>query len=230
MKTLDRYNLLPLSFSSLNNYKNCPRQFKYTKLDKIPEGPRDMTALLKGGAVHDILEKFPETSNHKLAKKYFHIAENFIKSELGMKYIFTKSSREYAFGLDEQFKELSFFDKSAIFRGKIDHICIIDNVLHVIDWKTGKYREEKWQDYDQLLFYSVFLFEKYNVDKIRISFVYVEHNIENPLVLLRENLDSYKTQLKGSIQTLLEDKEFKKNPTKLCNWCPFQKHCQQDIT
>lgn len=221
----------PYSFSAMNTYIQCPRKYKYSKIDKIPSENTDRTALLKGSAIHDILEKFPESSSYKLAPKYQHIADKFIESNLGKKYIFSESIRELKFGLSTSLKECSFYNKdNTLFRGSIDHMCIIDDRLNLIDWKTGKYKDLKYQDFNQLIFYAIFIFLKYeDLQEIRISFVYVEHNLENDLLLKRENLKSYIKEMITVIKDIENDKEFVKNPSRLCEWCDFRIHCSKDI-
>lgn len=220
----------PYSFSAMSTYAQCPRKYKYLKIDKIDPGPRDMTALLKGGAVHDILEKYPIESTHKLAPKYQSIADKFIQSRLGELYLKENSIREFKFSLDNKLEFRSFNDKNSMFRGAIDHITIIDNKLHIIDWKTGKYREQQYQDYTQLIYYAVILFIKYqNVDEITISFVYVEHLLENKLVIKREYFHNHLRELVTSIHNIETDQTFEKKPSRLCDWCEFQVHCSKDI-
>ena len=220
----------PYSFSAMNTFVQCKRKYKYQKIDKIDPGPRDMTALLKGGAVHDILEKYPQKSTHKLAPKYQHIADKFISSELGQLYLKEDSVREFKFSINNKLEFRSFGDKSSMFRGAMDHIIIIDNKLHIIDWKTGKYREQKYQDYSQLIYYAVMLFIKYqHVDEITISFVYIEHMLENKLVLQREHFHNHLRDLVTTIRDIETEEEFPKNPSALCDWCEFQEHCSKDV-
>ena len=65
----------PYSFSRLATHKNCPRKFRYSYIDKIPSGRVDRTAVLKGAAVHSIIENYPNESSHKLAPDYKHIVD-----------------------------------------------------------------------------------------------------------------------------------------------------------
>ena len=223
-----KYN--PYSFSKLSTHKHCNRKFKYNYIDKAPKDKMDMTALLKGGAVHSILEHYPNESLHKLAPKYQHIADKFVVTNIGEKYLTQESIREFDFGLTKDLTPTAYSDKEALFRGSIDFICTIDNVIHLIDWKTGKYKEPKWQEYDQLMFYGIYFFQRYeNVDTIKISYVYIEHeNHENSIVLERQYLETYVKQLIELIHNAETDEEFKKNPGPLCNWCEFRTHCNSD--
>lgn len=101
-----------------------------------------------------------------------------------------------------------------------------ERVLHLCDWKSGKYKDLRYQDFNQLLFYAIHFFEKYNVPKIIISFIYVEHNLENSIELNLDNLDRYKRELLINIKKIEDDTVFNKKITKLCDYCGFQPICE----
>ena len=221
----------PYSYSRLNTYKTCNRKFKYHYIDKAPTSKTDVSALLKGGAVHSILEHYPEPSTHKLAPKHQHIADKFLRTNLAQKYIFRESTREFSFGLTADLQPCGYSDKIAMFRGSVDYTCIVDGILHLIDWKTGKLKEERFQDYNQLMFYGIYFFQKYSkIDTIKISYVYIEHeNAENSLILERKYLMNYTNELLELIEKVESDSSFEKFPSKLCDWCEYQSHCTSDI-
>ena len=221
----------PYSFSKISTYKTCPRKFKYCYIDKVKKNKIDMTALLKGGAVHSILENYPEKSTHKLAPKYQHIVDEFIQTDLGKKYLNEESIREFGFGLTEDLTPTIYSDKSAIFRGWVDYICTIDDLLYICDWKSGKAKDPKWQEYDQLMFYAIYFFQRYEkIDRIKISYVYVEHkDCENDILLERKYLDNYKKDLLDSISKIEMDEVFDKKPSLLCEYCEFKDHCLSDL-
>lgn len=116
----------PYSFSKISTHKQCNRKFKYSFIDKIPRGKTDITPLLKGRAVHAILDDFPEKSSHKLADKYQHIADKFIATETASKYIYQDSLKEFRFGLSKKLEPTSYSDKTALFRGIADHVCFVE--------------------------------------------------------------------------------------------------------
>lgn len=122
----------PYSFSSLSTFDQCPRKFKYAKIDKAPKSPKDMTPLIKGGAVHSILEHFPNPSDHKRASDYQYIVDKFKETSLAKKYLYLEHVSEYNFGLDKELKPCDYSNKEGLFRGKIDHICIIDEEVEEI--------------------------------------------------------------------------------------------------
>ena len=220
----------PYSFSRLSTHKQCPRKFKYNYVQGIESEKVDRTALLKGGAVHSILEHYPNPSPHKLSEKFQNIVDKFAKTDIGKKYLSTVSIREFDFGLTEELLPCAYSDKKALLRGSVDFICIIDNVLHLCDFKSGAYKEPKFQSYDQLMFYAIYFFQRYPaINKIKISYVYVEHeNSENFVILDREFLHNYIHELINSIQTVETDKVFIKNSSRLCSYCQYKEHCAND--
>jgi len=220
----------PYSFSKLNCHEQCNRRFKYQYVDKIKQEDCNRTALVKGGAVHSILEHYPNPSNHKRASAYQALVNVFAESKLGQKYLTHESVREIKFGMTGELEECGYFIKECMFRGSVDFVALIDGVLHLNDWKTGKLKEQRYQNYDQLTFYAVYFFKKYpNINKIRISYVYVEHDTENDIMLERKYLENYIDCLMEPIQRTEADKQYKKCPSRLCDWCPYQMHCELDV-
>lgn len=221
----------PYSFSKISTFSTCPRKFKYTYIDKFPQGDTDMTALFKGRAVHSILEHYPEKSDHKYAEKYQSIADKFINSKLGMKYLQSDSVREYKFSVNEQFYPIELKSKDTFFKGVIDYITKIDQEFNLCDWKTGKYTHVNNQNFSQLMFYSIYFFQKYqSLESIKLNYIYVEHDAENSLIVQRKYLDQYKEKLNTLISIIEDAQFFEKNKTKLCNYCSFKDYCDLDCT
>lgn len=64
---------------------------------------------------------------------------------------------------------------------------------------------------------------------IRISYVYVEHDeAENDIVLERQYLQNYVNDLMGLIREAENDVEFKKCPSRLCDYCEYKEYCDND--
>jgi len=190
----------PYSFSKISTHQSCARKFKYSYIDKVPRENADRTALFKGSALHNILENYPNPGTHKLAPQYQYIIDDFLKMDKS-RYLNFKAIKELAIGLDENLQPCEY-SKQAMFRGYIDYFTVKDNEIIIVDWKSGKLKDPKYQDYNQLMYYAIYMFKKYSkVQKIHISYVYIEHDYENTMVLERKYLDNYCNSLLSEIQT-----------------------------
>lgn len=230
------------SFSRVQTFNQCKRKFKYNYIDKLPT--KFNPAFAKGKAIHSILESWgletPQESRDKenieKTQKHFDIVNNFINSTLGQDIMSKKSAREVEFFLD---KDLNPCEKeNANFVGYIDRVNYFENAeanVELIDFKTGKYKELKWQDFSQLMIYSIYIFKKYKVDKIKLRFVYVEHNLENDLIIERDSIKEVESKLLNDIASIEEltknfiltnnENIFERNVTKLCDYCDFKDIC-----
>jgi CRISPR/Cas system-associated exonuclease Cas4 (RecB family) len=223
----------PYSFSRISTHKQCPRKFKYSYVDDVKVPFVYSEPLMKGGAVHHILEHHPELSTHKHQAKYQHIADKFLETDLAREIMMYERKVELDIGLTAELKPCAYGSKEAMFRGSID--CMFYNettkTMVLVDWKTGKLREPKWQSFDQLMYYAIYMFIKYpKLNNIMISYVFVEHeNAENNMSLARQYLRNYVTQLMGDIGAVEADIDYPKNATKLCDYCDYKSHCDADF-
>ena len=229
----------PYSYSKISTYKSCPLKFKYQYIDRI--GKFESTpALVKGRTVHYLIENTglaeenysdEMKQNIKDYPGVLDIIKNFKESELGIKYlkdIDKEPIQEFKLGLSKELKA-SEYTKDSLFNGIVDYICVKSGTLYICDLKTGKYRDNQYQDYNQLLFYAIYFFEKYKIEKIVISFIYVEHNLENDLELNIKYLNNYKKELLLNIKTIEEDSEFCAKKSKLCDYCGFHELCYPEL-
>ena len=228
------FKYAPYSFSKLNCYQTCPKRFEYRYVKKEKEGECDRSALIRGSAIHEMFEehhkgkepkKTPYTEDFKKA-----IARPQIKKIREHLESPEKTCREVSFGLTKDFKPCEYSSKDALFRGKIDLAYIDNGVLHLVDYKTGKPKDQKYQNFDQLSLYSIYFFERYNtLEKINISYVYVDHGIANSLEILKSSIPRLKQYFLDIVHSIETDEKYSPMPTKLCHWCPFEKICQGNV-
>ena len=222
------------SFSKISTYQQCPLQYKFQYIDKLPTKPS--IHLIKGSKVHSMLENI-EAFEYDPNTEYHDIIKNFIESPLGQEILSPPSIREHKIKLNENLEADDSLKKDETrFVGFIDRINLrietspsggITQTVELIDFKTGKYKEPKYQDYHQLILYGLYMFNKYKLDKIFLRFVYVEHNLENTLLLDKSSYDVYKSKLQKDIETIEQDTTFAKKPSKLCPWCDFKDLCEK---
>ena len=216
---------MSFSFSSLSLYNTCPFAYKLSYIDKVK--PVRSTALVKGSNVHSILEKYPEIQEKEYKFNENLIVSNFLNSEIGNYFkdvlLNKKTAREFKFGLTRDFKNDTF--KDSFFHGIIDLIFFENDELNLCDYKTGKYKEN--QDFSQLLTYSLFF---KNYDKIKINYLYVEHNKINSKVVTKEDIEKTQDFIIKTTDIILQDKTFKRNCGKHCSWCQFSEKCDEMLT
>ncbi len=166
----------------------------------------------------------PKLLNTFETQEYSSIVENFIKSPLGelLKY---PNSREVEIFLDKDFNPAL---KDKYFVGYIDRVNFTNTGIEIIDFKTGKYKDIKYQDFNQLGLYGIYVMKKYNLDKVKLRYVYVEHNKENTLEIDIPFINELTQKYKNIINELENTKEFKKCVTRLCDYCDYKDKCFGD--
>ena len=216
---------MSFSFSSLSLYNTCPFAYKLSYIDKVK--PVRSTALVKGSNVHSILEKYPEIQEKEYKFNENLIVSNFLNSEIGNYFkdvlLNKKTAREFKFGLTRDFKNDTF--KDSFFHGIIDLIFFENDELNLCDYKTGKFKEN--QDFSQLLTYSLFF---KNYDKIKINYLYVEHNKINSKIVTKEDIENTQNFIIKTTDIILQDKTFRRNCGKHCSWCQFSEKCDEMLT
>ena len=235
----------PYTHSRIQNYKNCPRQFYYDQVQKLPKEFKPSVALDRGTLIHLIFEHHKDLTKIKTSRDFkqiierkllskeqikecFSIYDNFMNSKVG-KSLFSRKQlfAEMSLGLTDNL-DITAFGKDNFLRGYIDAAVVDEksDTLIVIDYKTGRYKEQ--QDFSQLLWYSIGLFSKMPSDKILMVYAFVEHNKINKQVLHRKDIEKYKRALYDTVDKIEIDELWKKNETGLCDWCVFQNYCITD--
>lgn len=217
------------SFSRLNNYRKCPFRAKLVYLDKVaePEGP----ALVGGHEAHTQAEEFVTKKlkvlpdRLKLFKKEF---THLLKQEV-------KTEAQWAF--DSQWRPVEWFSKDCWVRVVIDAFYITTKaasakrttatgvsgatVLKIIDYKTGKIREESKE---QLSLYALAAFSKFPlVDSVEAEFWYLDQGEIIKLVYYRKDLEALGKEWASKVVPMMGDKFFAPRPGDYCRWCPHAK-------
>jgi len=198
-------------------------------------------ALEKGTYIHLVLEnykylkntnfsKYPEF-NFELSNKddidnYHQIINNFINSKLGHYYLedIEVIGEELEFGLDLKLLPIDYDNPNTILRGKIDKIIKKNNEYIIVDWKTGKVPDQLYHDNSQGILYALWFFRQFkDINEVKMSFVYIEHNQEYKHIFKREYLQNYAKMFSNKIIAIEKCENFTKNETKLCEYCDYRK-------
>lgn len=242
----DNPNNLPVvSYSKLTTYKNCPKNYKFVYIDKLPRLDKPYTVF--GNFCHDILEDFHKAYIDK-SKDDFDIVmkKAFLENKKKWELKLTKDQIMEAFNIMQIYldklpstlpnviaveKEIWLpIDNELIFYGFIDRVQIDeDDIVHVIDYKTTK-DPRFLKDKTQLLLYAYALYsEDMNISKMRVSFMLLKHemkylssdNVVGDLIKAKDSL----LDMWGKIQL---DQLFRASPIEYkCKNCDYLDKCNE---
>jgi len=236
-----------LSFSQIEAFNNCPLQYRYRFLQKIPTPPSG--ALTFGDSIHKTLKEFGEgiKNKQKLTQKdLLKILENNWSS-LG----YTSKSHEekakkqaekilanFYKDFDPQVKimalEQSFTLKigsNLKVVGKIDRIDEKkDGTLEIIDYKTGKTMEQKEADKSlQMTVYALAVTDKGIFNKkpedLILTFYFLDSSKKISTHRTAEQLTQAKEDILEKAKEIMAS-SFEPSPGNLCDFCEYRLLCE----
>lgn len=222
----------PASFSMLDCFKKCPKNYEYKYIQKIQVNKETSEHLIIGRIVHKYLELLKEpVANSEIEKRGIEIAKKFIDSKMGQIFLGFGGLNEVKFGVNTKMEESGYNDfKNTIYRGCLDYYFINDNVAYLIDWKTGKTKSDRFLSWDQLESYTPWIFAKYpNVKKCVLSFVYVEDIVVKTKEVSREEKGIISLKILEDIFTMKSTTTFERKISDLCDWCDHKELCYSEM-
>lgn len=237
---------IPYSYSKQESFYTCPSKFKFEYIDKIKTFVSN-SALEKGSYLHHKIEEFLETpvdkkpftftiATEEEQKEFDDIVSNIINSNYYID-IKNKLSLVDTYGIEEGFSfdlnwlPLPYKNKDVIIRGYIDLYMIKGSNAIVIDHKSGKYKDPKWQTYDQVMLYALWIMKKYpQVNTVKSTYSYIEHNTRNTKIFTRVEMEYIEKYFTDKLNTIENENNFPKKVTKLCLWCDYYKQSYCKLT
>lgn len=210
------------SYSALNMFKNCPRQYYHYRVAKdVPYEQSD--AALYGDKAHKAIEMYgkhgtPLPPEFQFAKPMVDI----VLAMPGRKYF------ERKVALTQALQPCDYFAKDCWFRGMIDVLVVNGNRAHVIDWKFGK---SKNADVSQLELMALSVFHSFpEVTKVKAGLAFVPENRFMPAAYTADRKDEYWANWLEDIARLdaaYESGVWNARPSGLCNgWCGVGDKCE----
>jgi hypothetical protein len=206
---------LPWSFSALDTFKNCPRQYhaKYV-LKSVKEAPSEQ--MLWGTKVHKHFEDRLAV-NEPLPVDLKHHEEHMQKLANRPGVLFT----EQKIGLDINLKPCNFFFRDPWFRGVIDLRIVDTEDALLVDYKTGK----PHQKFTQLSMFAIHTFAEFPaVKRVNAQFYWTKDGTTTKKIWGRADIP---TMWKAVVPDLRQYMEAFKTDTwqarqsGLCKgWCP----------
>jgi len=214
--TLQPEVTMPLSFSKVKQFEQCPQRFyQETVLKKFPyvQSPQAK----RGDDIHKAFETFIRDGEPlpEIALPFRDWVETFAEQE-GDKYV------EHKMAINWQAEKVGYFrGKNIWLRGQFDLLVDRGNDAVMIDYKTGK---SKYADTSQLQLMSLMTFIHFpKINHITGALVFIDENKIVKDTYSRDNMDKYKELwLKRSIPIVqaLTTRKFPMKPSGLCAYCP----------
>lgn len=212
--------VFPWSYSSLQAFETCPRRFYLTRIAKVVKEPQT-EATLWGNEVHKALEL--AVQGQALAPRFSSYAPLVEKLRAAPGRKFT----EQKFGLTESYRPTEFFGKDVWFRGVIDLTIVTEKTATVIDYKTGKPKD----DGDQLKLFAAAAFAQYpHVQSVKTSYAWLAHDKTTRRDFTKDEVPVIWQEFLPRLQRMKNAEErdqWLPNPSGLCrSWCPVgKKNC-----
>ena len=210
--------MIKWSFSSLKQYKNCPKQYYEIRVAKNFTS-RDSVDSLYGKEVHEALEEYVR-DGVPLAKNYEQF-KRFVDPLLdiaGTKYC----EHEMALTVDK--KPCGFHAEEYWVRGIADLLIVDEDVAYIIDYKTGK---STYADTNQLKLMAAMVFAHFpKVNKIKSGLMFLLSNSFLTEEYVRQDLDKLWSAFDTDLSRLalaFENAIWPASPTGLCRrHCPVE--------
>ena len=250
---------MQVSYSRISTYKNCPYQFKLRYIDELKTLPTDdpQSALVLGHALHTGIEKDVQDAIDEYYGAYPIIDDRHVTEAMKLEYLIPKVKAILPEGQHEVYIETPDFHGFIDLLVPADGInSDVDGNPYIFDIYDFKYSNNVsgYMESAQLHLYKYF-FELTNPGKrIRnLYFVFIpkcqlkQKTKSNETIYefrkrCLEDLEQKEIRIEQVqyepnkvIEYLLatkhcvEDAEYKKNETRLCDWCEYKTFCQEGI-
>lgn len=214
------------SFSRYSDYKLCPLKARLKYIDKIKEPPNK--AMARGAEIHDKIAEYINNQRRRLPTGLHVRAQERIKA-------LRKRNRndpvrvEEMWGFDAKWQSCAWDDwENCQLRVKIDAATIDSDddkpCASVIDWKTGKFRPNQQDEYEeQLSLYALAMIQKWpKLQRIHVGLVYVDTGDEHWLEYTANQARSLRKEWDKKARAMLRAKSFPPRPNWSCQWCYFR--------
>lgn len=203
------------SYSSLKQFKNCPKQYHEVRVLKNFE-IKDTAYTTYGKAVHKALEEYAKEKK-PLPKNYDRF-RGIVDTLLNISTEFY-AEREFALRID--YTPCPFDAPDRWVRGIVDLLIVDGETAFIIDYKTGS---DKYPDSKQLKLMALFVFTHFpDVKLVKAGLLFLLKGSFFTDEYMRDKMDDYWQDFKNDlarIETAMETGKWNKNPSGLCKFCP----------
>lgn len=222
------------SFTRYNDYRTCPLKAKLKHLDKIEEPPNQ--AMARGADIGRLCELYIKGKLKKLPEELLQFGKTFNLLRDQYKKRPQSMVVEDSWTLTKAWEKTEWNDwKNAWVRVKIDAGHLTDpTTMRIIDFKTGKFRDEKRQEYiEQLELYCLSaLMLNPQLKQVSSFLAYLDVGVmfpepgsddEEVMTFTRADIPKLKATWDKRTRAMLLDKSFAARPNATCRYCHYRK-------
>lgn len=208
---------LPWSFSSLEDFINCPKAFHEKRILKsVP--PESSPEMDWGNYAHKAFESRQASSTQLPPDLTIH--EPYMQRIEAWPGNFWT---EQKVALNRKLMPCTFFSPDVWWRGVIDYKKVHETLAKAVDYKTGK-PHEKWK---QLASFALHTFATHPVELVDAQFYWTKTQTITRKVYARAEIPQLWAQFVPDLKqyaTAFKDDVWQARPSGLCHgWCPVTK-------
>jgi RecB family exonuclease len=216
---------IPISPSNIADFEGCPKRYRETKL--LKRFKFEVTdAITHGNVVHEQLEKYV-----KYKQPLPEHLEKFGPFIDGLRESGYDLFAELEMTITREWKPIAdWWNKTGkvYLRGKIDLVALKGSEAIILDWKTGKRKNDPFQ----LQIYGSVLYHVLGLNRVDSGFVWLKTNESDTFTIDAGNIALIQqdiTERISKVEEAYEQDKFPARPTPLCGWCPVLDECQEAI-
>ncbi len=236
--------MFKISPFKLTMYETCPRQYKYTYVDYIADEYKTPKPYLTMGAhVHnslkDLYEQYaPAERNYQvlealLRKRWRENRKGFMdiadEREWGTKalqmlklYTFKNDLMKTPVMLEDYYDTEIASDIKVL--GRIDRVDQDAEGLHVIDYKTGQFKEDEVSE-DQLAIYAMIVRANQSIPVYKASYLYLATNQWYSIDISDDLFEPITEELIEKVNLIRADQQLEPKISSRCKHCDFLEIC-----
>lgn len=194
---------------------NCPKQFHEKHVAKTVKEEKT-TEMIWGERVHASFETF--VANGEVLPPELETHEPFLLKLIELP---GEKFTERRIALNNRAQPCEFFDPDVWYRGIIDFGCVRDDEALIIDYKTGKQKN----DFTQLTEFALWTFYEYpDVNVVRAEYYWTQLKSTNGQTFTRSMIPLMWSKLVPDLKQYAEAFQtdvWQPRPSGLCHgWCP----------
>lgn len=204
------------SYSRLKNFEACPLKYKTVDIDKLHvESTQELD---RGEQLHAAMyERIAKGTKLPIPFSYMERWAKRLTTQLDPA---EETYCELKLALNSEYQPTAFMAHNVWCRARIDYVKIIPQQAHIVDYKTGRPRE----DDAQLALAAAMIFHHYpEVDQIRTEFLWTEYSDTSHRIIHRNELPDIWDELLPRVTALREAHDHEDFPAVPCGLCA--KYC-----